>query len=91
MSKTSVQSRKMCFVEVEEEARDFFQQAFQEHEVSFVERLDAVPEDIEVLSVFMSRRLRESEEAVRTGHFEARERLSTLSSKISGATLKDTR
>jgi D-lactate dehydrogenase len=57
MSKTSVQSRKMCFVEVEEEARDFFQQAFQEHEVSFVERLDAVPEDIEVLSVFINERV----------------------------------
>jgi hypothetical protein len=57
MSQTSVQSRKMCFVEVEEEARDFFQQAFQEHEVSFVKRLDAVPEDIEVLSIFISERV----------------------------------
>jgi D-lactate dehydrogenase len=47
----------MCFVEVEEEARDCFQQAFQEQEVSFVERLEAVPEDIEVLSVFISERV----------------------------------
>lgn len=57
MSEASVQSRKMCFVEVEEEARAFFEETFVAHEVSFVERLDAVPEDVEVLSVFISERI----------------------------------
>ena len=57
MSKTPVQSRKMCFVEVEEEAKAFFEEAFGGHEVSFVERLDAVPEDTEVVSVFISEKI----------------------------------
>ena len=57
MSKTPVQSRKMCFVEIEEEAEPFFEEAFDGHEVSFVRRLDAVPEDTEVLSVFISERV----------------------------------
>ena len=57
MSETSVQSRKMCFVEIEEGAEAFFEEAFAGHDVSFVQRLDAVPEDTEVLSVFISERL----------------------------------
>ena len=35
MSKTSMQSRKMCFVEVDEETRPFFEEAFAQHDVSF--------------------------------------------------------
>jgi D-lactate dehydrogenase len=57
MSKTSVQSRKMCFVEVEEEAKDFFQEAFADHDVRFVDRLDVVPVDTEILSIFISERV----------------------------------
>ena len=57
MSKTSVQSRKMCFVEIEEGAEPFFEEAFAGHDISFVKRLDAVPEDTEVLSVFIGERL----------------------------------
>ena len=57
MSKAPVQSRKMCFAEVEEEAQTFFEEAFDGHEVSFVKRLDAVPVDTEVLSVFISERV----------------------------------
>jgi D-lactate dehydrogenase len=57
MSKPPVQSRKISFVEVEEESRSFFEEAFSGHEVSFVERLDAVPEDAEVVSVFISERV----------------------------------
>jgi D-lactate dehydrogenase len=57
MSKTPVQSRKMCFVEVEEETKGFFEEAFGGHEVSFVQRLDEVPEDTEVLSVFIGERI----------------------------------
>ena len=55
MSETSVQSRKMCFVEVEEEARTFFEEALPDHDVFFVDRLDEVPEDTEY-SRFSSRR-----------------------------------
>ncbi|HEY5704979.1 MAG TPA: NAD(P)-dependent oxidoreductase [Terrimicrobiaceae bacterium] len=57
MSKTSVQSRKICFVEIEEGAEAFFEDAFDGHDVSFVKRLDAVPEDTEVLSVFIGERV----------------------------------
>ena len=57
MSETSVQRRKMCFVEIEEGAEPFFEEAFAGHDTSFVERLDAVPEDTEVLSVFISERI----------------------------------
>ena len=45
MSETAVQSRKMCFVELEDEAKALFEEAFAEHEISFVDRLDEVPED----------------------------------------------
>jgi D-lactate dehydrogenase len=57
MSETAVQSRKMCFVEVEDEAKALFEEAFAEHEVSFVDRLKEVPEDTEVLSVFISEKI----------------------------------
>jgi len=57
MSKTSMQSRKMCFVEVDEETRPFFEEAFAQHDVSFVQRLEAVPEETEVLSVFIGERI----------------------------------
>jgi D-lactate dehydrogenase len=57
MSKTSVQSRKMCFVEVDEEAETRFEEAFGGHDLSFAKRLDGVPEDTEVLSVFITERI----------------------------------
>ena len=57
MSKGPVQSRKISFVEVEEESKGFFEEAFANHEISFVERLDAVPEDTEVVSVFISEKV----------------------------------
>ena len=57
MSKTSMQSRKMCFVEVDEETRPFFEEAFAQHDVSFAQRLEAVPEETEVLSVFIGERI----------------------------------
>lgn len=47
----------MCFVEVEDEAKALFEEAFVEHEVSFVDRLKEVPEDTEVLSVFISEKI----------------------------------
>ena len=57
MSKRPVQSRKISFVEVEEESKGFFEEALANHEISFVERLDAVPGDAEVVSVFISERV----------------------------------
>ena len=55
MSETAVQSRKMCFVELEDEAKPLFEEAFAEHEISFVDRLDEVPEETEIVSVFITR------------------------------------
>jgi D-lactate dehydrogenase len=57
MSETAVQSRKMCFVELEDEAKALFEEAFAEHQVSFVERLNEVPEDTEIVSVFITEKI----------------------------------
>jgi D-lactate dehydrogenase len=57
MSQTAVQSRKMCFVELEDEAKALFEETFAQHEVSFVERLDEVPEDTEIVSVFITEKI----------------------------------
>jgi D-lactate dehydrogenase len=47
----------MCFVELEDEAKALFEETFAEHEVSFVERLDEVPEDTEIVSVFITEKI----------------------------------
>ena len=47
----------MCFVEVENEAKTLFEEAFAEHEVLFVDRLDEVPEDTEIVSVFITEKI----------------------------------
>ena len=60
MSETAVQSRKICFVEVENEAKALFEEAFAEHEVSFVDRLNRVPDDTEILSVFITEKIDDS-------------------------------
>ncbi len=52
-----MQSRKICFVEVEADERGRFQQALSGYELSFVEKLADVPADTEVLSVFISERI----------------------------------
>jgi D-lactate dehydrogenase len=57
MSEAPVQSRKICFVELETEGREFFAQALEAHEVQFVRSLADVPEDCEVLSIFIGERL----------------------------------
>lgn len=59
MSEGPVQSRKICFVDLETEGRDFFAQALDGHEVEFVRRLADVPEDCEVASIFIGERLEE--------------------------------
>ena len=60
MSETVVQSRKICFVELEDEAKALFEEAFAEHQVSFVERLNEVPEDTEIASVFITEKIDDS-------------------------------
>ena len=47
----------MCFVELEDEAKALFEEAFAEHEILFVERLDEVPEDTEIVSVFITEKI----------------------------------
>jgi len=59
MSQALVQSRKISFVEVEEEARAFFHEALAAHEVVFVRKLEEVPQDAEVVSVFISEKIGE--------------------------------
>lgn len=54
-----MQSRKICFVEVEAEERSRFEDALSDYEVTFVEKLKDVPEDTEVLSAFISERIGE--------------------------------
>ncbi len=59
MSEAPVQSRKISFVEVEDEERTFFHDALAGNEVVFVRKLEEVPEDAEVVSVFISERIGE--------------------------------
>ena len=47
----------MCFVELEDEAKALFEETFAEHEVLFVERLDEVPDDTEIVSVFITEKI----------------------------------
>jgi len=59
MSEAPVQSRKISFVEVEEEGRAFFHGALAAHEVFFTRKLADVPVDAEVVSVFISEKIGE--------------------------------
>jgi len=57
MSQAPVQSRKICFVDADTDARSLFSDVFASESVSFCDRLREVPPDTEVLSVFISERL----------------------------------
>ncbi len=57
MTEAPVQSRKICFVDLEAEGRAFFEAALEAHEVGFCRDLASVPKDCEVLSVFISERI----------------------------------
>jgi len=57
MSEASLQSRKICFVDVEPETRAFFDEALDTHEVVYARRLQDVPEDSEIVSLFISERV----------------------------------
>lgn len=45
------------FVETEDSERDFFEQALADHEIVFVGRLEEVPEDAEIVCVFLTDRV----------------------------------
>jgi len=47
-------------VEVEEEGRPFFEEALEAHDLYFRRKLEDVPEDVEILSVFISERIDEA-------------------------------
>lgn len=55
-----MQSRKICFVATESEEGEYFAENFEDHDVSFCTNLEDVPEDIEVLSIFINDRLGEA-------------------------------
>lgn len=57
MTEAPVQSRKICFVDLEAEGREFFEEALVAHEVGFSRDLGDVAEDCEVISVFISERI----------------------------------
>jgi len=48
---------KIVFVETEDDEQPFFVDSLAEHEVSFVDSLDEVPSDAEIVSVFVNSRL----------------------------------
>lgn len=55
----SMQSRKICFVATESEEKEFFAEEFEDFQVTFEGSLDDVPEDVEVLSIFINDRITE--------------------------------
>lgn len=60
MSEASVQSRKICFVDVESADRTYFDESLASHDLTYVRTLDAVPEDMEIISVFIGERVEEA-------------------------------
>ncbi|MFM8718918.1 MAG: hydroxyacid dehydrogenase, partial [Chthoniobacterales bacterium] len=48
---------KIVFVETEDDEQPFFVDSLAEHEVSFVDSLDEVPSDAEIVSVFVNSRV----------------------------------
>lgn len=77
MSEAPVQSRKICFVELETEGRDFFEQALEGHEVGFSNNLAGVPEDCEIVSIFIGER-------VEAGFLEAHPALKLVCTRSTG-------
>ncbi len=55
-----MQSRKICFVSTESEEEEFFSEKFEEFDLSFPFRLGDVPEDVEVLSIFINDKVDEA-------------------------------
>src|SRR5215217_7297719 len=57
MTEAALQSRKICFVEAEEDDRSFFAEALEAHEVGFVNALEDVPADAEIVSLFIAQQV----------------------------------
>jgi len=60
MSEGPVQSRKICFVELEEKERELFLDQLGDHEVAFRRSLAEVPEDAEIISLFIGEKVDEA-------------------------------
>ena len=56
---SSTQTRKICFVATESEEREFFSEKFPDSDVTFCPKLSDVPDDVEVLSIFINERIDE--------------------------------
>lgn len=56
---SSAQTRKICFVATESEEREFFSEKFPDSDVTFCPKLSDVPDDVEVLSIFINERIDE--------------------------------
>lgn len=54
-----MQNRKICFVATESEEEEYFSGKFAEFQVTFHPGLDGVPEDVEILSIFINDRITE--------------------------------
>lgn len=59
MTEASLQSRKICFVDVESDGQEFYDQALPDCDILFADTLEDVPGDAEVLSVFIGRTVNE--------------------------------
>lgn len=57
MSNASLQSRKICFLELEEEGRAFFSEHLDAADLFFASSSEAVPEGTEILSIFIGTRI----------------------------------
>lgn len=77
MTQAPVQSRKICFVDLEAEGREVFEEALAAHEVHYVRDLSSVPEDAEVVSLFIGER-------VESNFFDAHPALKLLCTRSTG-------
>lgn len=57
MASRREQSTKICFVHTQPDEQDFFADGLDNHDLTFVSTLDDVPDDAEILSVFVSERV----------------------------------
>ena len=59
LGSTSMKSRKICFVGTEPEEEEYFSEKFGDYDISFEHGLRDVPEEVEVVSIFLNDRITE--------------------------------
>lgn len=57
---TFMESRKICFVATEPEEEEFFSEKFENFDISFQPGLREVPDDVEIVSIFITERIDEA-------------------------------